>query len=46
MKDYEEAAKDVDEASRALFMTRMIPSQERHIATLDAMMRKIGSDIH
>jgi len=46
LKDYEEAAKDVDEASRALFMTRMIPSQERHIATLDAMMRKIGSGIH
>ena len=42
LKDYEEAVQDVDETSRALFMTRMIPSQERHIATLDAMMRKIG----
>jgi hypothetical protein len=32
---------DVDESTRALIMTRLIPAQQRHIATLDGMMRKI-----
>lgn len=41
LRDYVEALNDVDEASRALFMTRLIPSRERHIATLAGMIRKV-----
>jgi len=44
LKDYEEAVDDVDEASRALFRTRLIPSQQRHIATLDGMIRKVEAE--
>ena len=42
LKDYEEALDDVDESTRALFLTRLIPAQQRHIATLDGMIAKIG----
>lgn len=41
LKDYEEAADDVDEASRTLIASRLIPNQKRHIATLDGMIAKI-----
>jgi uncharacterized protein (TIGR02284 family) len=42
LKDYEEAVGDVDEASRALIVSRLIPNQRRHIATLDGMISKIN----
>ncbi|HEU5249478.1 MAG TPA: DUF2383 domain-containing protein, partial [Thermoanaerobaculia bacterium] len=42
LKDYEEAIDDVDEPARGLFMTRLIPAQQRHIGTLDAMIAKIS----
>jgi uncharacterized protein (TIGR02284 family) len=42
LKDYEEAVDDVDDASRTLIVSRLIPNQKRHIATLDGMMAKIN----
>jgi uncharacterized protein (TIGR02284 family) len=42
LKDYEEAVDDVDDASRTLIVSRLIPNQKRHIATIDGMMAKIG----
>jgi uncharacterized protein (TIGR02284 family) len=42
LKDYEEALDDVDEASRTLIATRLIPNQRRHIATLDGMIEKVA----
>lgn len=42
LKDYEEAVDDVDEASRKLIVSRLIPNQKRHISTLDGMIAKIG----
>jgi uncharacterized protein (TIGR02284 family) len=42
LKDYREALDDVDEASRTLITSRLIPNQQRHIATLDGMIAKIG----
>jgi uncharacterized protein (TIGR02284 family) len=42
LKDYEEAIDDVDPVSRALIVSRLIPNQKRHIATLDGMIAKIG----
>ena len=42
LKDYEEAQDDVDEASRKLIVSRLIPNQKRHIATLDGMIAKIN----
>lgn len=41
LKDYEEALGDVDEPARALLMTKLIPDQQRHVTTLDGMIRKI-----
>jgi uncharacterized protein (TIGR02284 family) len=41
LKDYREAAEDVDEASRTLIVSRFIPNQQRHIATLDGMIAKV-----
>lgn len=41
LKDYEETRDDVDGPARELIVRRLIPAQERHIATLDGMMRKI-----
>lgn len=41
LKDYEEALRDVDEGSRALLMSRLIPAQRRHITALDGMIAKI-----
>ena len=41
LKDYEEALDDVDEKTRGLIMTKFVPAQQRHIATLEGMMRKI-----
>lgn len=41
LKDYEEALGDVEEPTRALLMSRLIPAQQRHIATLDGMISKI-----
>jgi hypothetical protein len=32
----------VDEASRTLITSRLIPNQQRHIATLDGMIAKIA----
>jgi uncharacterized protein (TIGR02284 family) len=40
LKDYEDAD-DIDETARGLIMTRLIPAQQRHIETLDGMIRKI-----
>jgi len=42
LKDYEEAVDDVDDASRTLIVSRLIPNQKRHIATIDGMMAKIN----
>jgi uncharacterized protein (TIGR02284 family) len=42
LKDYREALDDVDEASRTLITVRLIPNQQRHIATLDGMIAKIS----
>ena len=42
LKDYREALDDVDEASRTLITSRLIPNQQRHIATLDGMIAKIA----
>jgi uncharacterized protein (TIGR02284 family) len=42
LKDYEEAIDDVDDASRTLIVSRLIPNQKRHIATLDGMITKIN----
>ena len=42
LKDYQEAVDDVDEASRTLIVSRFIPNQKRHIATLDGMIEKIN----
>jgi uncharacterized protein (TIGR02284 family) len=42
LKDYEEAIDDVDSVSRALIVSRLIPNQKRHIATIDGMMAKIN----
>ena len=42
LKDYEEAVDDVDEASRKLIVSRLIPNQKRHISTLDGMIAKIA----
>lgn len=41
LKDYEEALDDVDDSARTLIRKQLIPNQQRHIATLDGMMRKI-----
>ena len=41
LKDYREALDDVDTASRELITDRLMPAQERHIQTLDGMIRKI-----
>ena len=43
LKDYEEAIDDVDETSRNLILSRLIPNQKRHIATLDGMIEKINT---
>jgi len=32
----------VDDASRTLIVSRLIPNQKRHIATIDGMMAKIN----
>ena len=42
LKDYEEAQDDVDGESRTLIVSRLIPNQKRHIATLDGMIAKIN----
>jgi uncharacterized protein (TIGR02284 family) len=42
LKDYEEALDDVDESSRTLIVSRLIPNQKRHVATLDGMIAKIN----
>jgi uncharacterized protein (TIGR02284 family) len=42
LKDYEEAQDDVDGESRTLIVSRLIPNQKRHIATLDGMIEKIN----
>lgn len=41
LKDYREALDDLDEPSRNLVSTRLIPSQVRHVAVLDGMIAKI-----
>jgi uncharacterized protein (TIGR02284 family) len=41
LKDYRDALKDVDESSRQLIAEALIPAQQRHITTLDAMMNRI-----
>src|SRR5678815_2475126 len=46
LKDYREALDDVDEASRTLIISRLIPNQQRHIATLEGMIAKTGSGLH
>src|SRR5262249_55511946 len=38
LKDYREAINDVDSSSAALIESELIPSQQRHIGTLDRMM--------
>lgn len=44
LKDYEEALDDVDEATRSLITSHIIPNQRRHIQTLNGMMEKIERD--
>ena len=41
LKDYREALEDVDGSTRRLIAEVLIPAQQRHITTLDAMMTKI-----
>ena len=41
LKDYEEALDDVNEASRELITSRLIPNQRRHVQILNGMMEKI-----
>ena len=41
LKDYREALDDVDESSRRLVAEVLMPAQQRHITTLDAMMTRI-----
>jgi uncharacterized protein (TIGR02284 family) len=41
LKDYQEALGDLEEPTRALLMSRLIPAQRRHIATLDEMISKL-----
>ena len=41
LKDYREALDDVDGSSRRLIAEVLIPAQQRHITTLDAMMTRI-----
>lgn len=43
LKDYREALDDLDEPSRNLVSTRLIPNQVRHIAVLDGMIAKIDA---
>lgn len=42
LKDYREALDDVDESSRRLISEVLIPAQQRHITTLDAMMQRMS----
>ncbi|MFN2387246.1 MAG: DUF2383 domain-containing protein [Thermoanaerobaculia bacterium] len=41
LKDYRDALDDLDEATRRLVAEILIPAQQRHITTLDAMMTRI-----
>jgi uncharacterized protein (TIGR02284 family) len=41
LKDYREALDDLDESTRRLVAEVLIPAQQRHITTLDAMMTRI-----
>ena len=43
LKDYREALDDVDESSRTLILSQLIPAQERHIQAIDGMIRKIDA---
>ena len=43
LKDYREARDDLDSVSREIVMDRLIPAQERHVQTLDGMIRKINA---
>lgn len=41
LEDYREAIDDVDAPARELLVSRLIPAQQRHIATLDGILAKI-----
>lgn len=41
LKDYREALDDVDDSGRRLIAEVLIPAQQRHITTLDALMQRI-----
>jgi uncharacterized protein (TIGR02284 family) len=41
LKDYRDALKDLEETTRLLIAEVLIPAQQRHITTLDAMMERI-----
>lgn len=41
LKDYRESLDDLDESSRRLVAEVLIPAQQRHVTTLDAIMAKI-----
>ena len=43
LKDYREALDDLDETSRSLVSTLLIPNQMRHIGVIDGMIAKIAT---
>lgn len=43
LKDYEEALDDVDDSSRALIASQLIPQQQRHLSLLNQLINVTGN---